>query len=235
MNQDENGYWPIPDGTFNCSLGLDTTDTPSDNPKGKTYSEVLSDPAPEKHKNYVWYYVAKEWIAAILNVENGAQFTPQAKAVIAQIGVLLQYCDGWPTVDEYEVYGGKEKLGRINNNIGGLSNVDEEMALLSSGGVSQYPNTGESQGSSPTPTLAVFIAVPLVAVLIIGIVIGLAVYYVREKKNAVVEQAAFESEDEPSDGDPLQASAVQDPHKQNVHLESDQPNHSGDDSSGEQQ
>jgi len=234
MNQDENGYWPIPDGTFNCSLGLDTTDSPSDNPKGKTYSEVLADPAPEKHKNFVWYYVAKEWIAAILNVENGAQFTPQAKAVIAQIGVLLQYCDGWPSVDEYEVYGGKEKLGRINNNIGGLSNVDEEMALLSSGGASQYPNTGESQGPN-TPTLAVVIAVPLVAVLIIGIVIGLAVYYVREKKNAVVEQAAFESEDEPSEGDPLQASVVQDPHTQNVPLESDKPAHSGDDSSGEQQ
>jgi len=165
---------------------------------------------------------------------NGAQFSNEALAIITEMGALLEYCNGWPNRDQFEVYGGKEKLGRINNNIGGLSNVDQEMALLSSGGASQYPNTEESQGPS-TPTLAVVIAVPLVAVLIIGIVIGLAVYYVREKKNAVVEQAAFESEDEPSEGDPLQASVVQDPHTQNVPLESDKPAHSGDDSSGEQQ
>jgi len=231
--RDDEGYWPIPDATFNCSHGIDPNDTADDIPRGKKYSEVLKDDEPESHKHFEWYFLAKEWIACKLNMENGAIFTPEATSVITEIGLLLEYCNGWPTKDQFEIYAGKEKLGRINNNIGGLANVDQEMALLENGGASANGNT---EAPITSPTLAVFIAVPLVALLVIGIVIGLAVYYVREKKNAVVEQAAFESEDEPSEGDPLQTGGVvQDPLTQNVPLESDKPAHSGDESSGDQQ
>jgi len=232
MIRDDGGYWPIPDATFNCSMGIDPNDTATDLPRGKKYSQVLEDPEPESHKHFEWYFLAKEWIACKLNLENGAKFTAEAIGIINEIGNLLEYCDGWPTKDQFEVYGGKEKLGRINNNIGGLANVDQQMAMIANGGASANGNTGAPKTS---PTLAVFIAVPLVAILVIGIVIGLAVYYVREKKNAVVEQAAFESEDEPSEGDALQTGVVQDPHSQNVPLESDKPAHSGDESSGDQQ
>jgi len=201
--KEEQGTWPIKDGVFNCSMGVDPTDT--DSPKGKSYSSVLLDPTPEDHTHSEWYLIAKEWIAAELNIANGVTFTPDALEIISQMGNLLDYCNGWPTQDVYEVYAGKEKLGRLNNNIGGLSNVDAELALLQGHSYSDQSNSPEESAGN----LALLITIPLVAVLIIGVAIGLTVYYVREKRNAVVEQVAFESEDDASEGEPLQATAPQ--------------------------
>jgi len=181
----------------------------------------LREPEPERYKRYEWYYVAKEWIACRLNIANGAKLSPEALGVINEMEKLLEYCNGWPEYDKYEIYAGKEKLGRINNNIGGLANVDQEMALLSGGGAFQ---NNDSEGYPRSSfTLVMVIAIPLVAILILGLVIGLTVYHVREKKTAVQDQAAFESEDEPSEGETEKANLVQDPHPQEVELESEKP------------
>jgi len=222
MHKDEEGFWPMVDGTFNCTLGVDPNVSDHENPRGKKYSEVLRDPEPESYKHYEWYYLAKEWIACRLNIANGAKMTPEAMQVIEEMGKLLEYCNGWPEHDKYDIYAGKEKLGRINNNIGGLSNVDDEMALLTGGGKS---GNDEREGSGPNAslTLVLVVAIPVLAIFILGIVIGLTVYHVREKKAAVQDQAAFESEDEPSEGEPLQSN-VQDPSlPQEVELESEKP------------
>jgi len=174
---------------------------------------------------------------------NGVNFTKEARDIIAEVGSLLEYCGGWPNKEKYEVYAAKEKLGRINNNLGGLGNVDQQMAQLFGGG-----NNNEVEKYSLPGLLIMVIAIPMAAVLVIGIAIGLTVYYVREKKNAVVEQAAFESEDEPSDDTPLKTSVMHVQEVQNaqevpisgtkesvVLLDQDKPPQGGDDTSEEQQ
>jgi len=209
------------DGTFNCSRGFDPNMTDAENPRGKKYSEVLKEPRPERFQFYEWYFIAKEWVAAKLNIANGAKLSPEATMEIERIGYLLEYCNGWPYYDIYEIYAGKEKLGRINNNIGGLANVDREMALLSGGGSST--DDEDEVKSRSTVTLILVIAIPLAAILILGVVIAITVYHVREKKTAVQDQAAFESEDDPSEGEPLHGTVVQDPLPQDVELESEKP------------
>jgi len=221
MKKDEDEHWPIADGTFNCSLGYDKNMTDDENPRGKKYSEVLREPEPQRFQRYEWYFIAKEWIACKLNIANGAKLSPEARQIIDEIGLLLEFCNGWPEMDIYAIRGGKEKLGRINNNIGGLANVDKEMAILSGGGNSM---DDEYEGSNrSTVTLVLVIAIPLVAILILGVVIAITVYHVREKKAAVQDQAAFESEDDPSEGEPLHGTIVQDPLPQDVELESEKP------------
>jgi len=235
--EDEEGKWPMADGIFNCSMGVDPNDTAADSPKGKSYSSVLLDPSPQDHNHAEWYFIAKEWIAAILNIANGVKFSPDALQAISEIGQLLEYCDGWPTKDIYEVYAGREKLGRINNNIGGLSNVDQEMAFLQSLANSNSGSGSSSEGIGSSLTITMVIAIPSIAIMIVGIIIGVTVYIVRERNYAVVEKAAFESEDEASEGEPLQATVpvhpVQEP--QGVPLESDKPTHSGEDTSEEKE
>eukprot|EP01123_Difflugia_compressa_P009616 TRINITY_DN323_c0_g2_i9.p1 TRINITY_DN323_c0_g2~~TRINITY_DN323_c0_g2_i9.p1 ORF type:complete len:309 (-),score=80.27 TRINITY_DN323_c0_g2_i9:257-1183(-) len=193
--------WPIdPQTRFNCSLGYDTNST--DTPKGKTYARVLTDPHPEQHPHFEWYYLAKEWITVRLNIANGVSLSPSALAVVANVAHLLENCKDWPNDQKYVIFAGKEKLGRVNNNIGGLSNVDAQMAILSSSSSSGSDNLSESS-SDNNGTLALTILIPVIAALLIGIAVGLTVYYVKEKNNNVVEQAAFESEDEPSDDSSL--------------------------------
>eukprot|EP01123_Difflugia_compressa_P009614 TRINITY_DN323_c0_g2_i6.p1 TRINITY_DN323_c0_g2~~TRINITY_DN323_c0_g2_i6.p1 ORF type:complete len:309 (-),score=76.38 TRINITY_DN323_c0_g2_i6:183-1109(-) len=192
--------WPIdPQIRFNCSLGYDINST--DTPKGKTYARVLTDLHPEQHPHFEWYYLAKEWITVRLNIANGITIPASALSVVDDVGHLLEDCKEWPNDQKYVIFAGKEKLGRLNNNIGGLSNVDAQMAILSQSSLATSDTQSESSNS--TGTLALTILIPVIAALLIGIAVGLTVYYVKEKSNNVVEQAAFESEDEPSDDSPL--------------------------------
>jgi hypothetical protein len=193
MSRIDSISWPIEDTVFNCTRGND----PEDSPKGKTYSEILADPYPSSHKNYLWYYLAKEWIAAQLNTANGVKFPEEALRVVKEVGMLLEKCDGY-TVEDPMLYSLKEKLGRINNNIGGLSNVDIQTKMMLAG---NYDNEkGVEHNSRLTFVLA--IAVPVAAVMIIAFALGLTVYYVRDKTTVAKEE--FESEDD----EPLQNSLI---------------------------
>jgi hypothetical protein len=173
-------------GKFNCSLGED----PEDSPKGKTYYEVLSDPRPSTHKNSAWYFLAKEWIAAKLNIANGAQFPSDGQKVAIEVGQILEQCGGFPDDKLPEIYALKEKLGRLNNNIGGLENVDNQMTLMMGGN----QNLG-SDGPSSRLTFILAIAVPLGAVLLVAVALAFTIYYVRQK-TSVAAKDKFESEDE---------------------------------------
>jgi hypothetical protein len=178
--------WPVVNDKFNCSKGYN----PKDSPKGLTYYEVLADPQPSSHLNSIWYFLAKEWIASKLNLANGAQFSIDAIKLIIEAGELLENCEVFSDEEIPKIYALKEKLGRINNNIGGLQNVDSEMNLMLTG-----RNNGNGEEAANTRlTFILAIAVPLVAVLIVAIALGFTIYYVREK--TAVANDKFESEDE---------------------------------------
>jgi len=193
MSQIGSINWPIEDTVFNCSRGYD----PEDSPKGKTYSEILADPYPSSHKNYLWYYLAKEWTAAQLNIANGVKYPEEALRVIKEVGILLEKCDGY-TEEDPMLYSLKEKLGRLNNNIGGLSNVDAQIEMMMAG---KYDNEKDVEHNSRL-TFVLAIAVPVAAVMIIAFALGLTVYYVRDKTTVAKEE--FESEDD----EPLQNSLI---------------------------
>jgi hypothetical protein len=194
MSREASIHWPIEDNVFNCSLGED----PEDSPKGKTYSEILADPYPSSHKCYLWYYLAKEWIAAQLNIANGVKYTVEALQVIKEVGALLEKCQGY-TEEDPMLYSLKEKLGRLNNNIGGLSNVDAQTVMMMAGKYDDLENSGERNSRF---TFILAIAVPVAAVMIIAFALGLTVYYVRDKTTVAKEE--FESEDD----EPLQNSLI---------------------------
>jgi len=187
MAKDETTNWPIENRIFNCSRGRDEEDSPF----GQTYSQVLSDPYPADHKHYEWYYLAKEWVAAQLNMANGVIFSPEALQVIQCVGDLLEDCRGFSDDQIPQIYALKEKLGRLNNNIGGLSNVDAQVAMVVGAGNSD-PNDAHR---SSRLTFILAIAVPVAAIMVIALALGLTVYYVRDKTRTTVE---FESEDEES-------------------------------------
>jgi len=176
--------WPIPNRQFNCTKSND----PTDSPKNLTYYDVLADPNAAAHKHPEWYYLAKEWITAILNFANGAKFPADGVQVMVTVGQLLEACGGYNTADLPMIYALKEKLGRLNNNIGGLGNVDSQLNLLMNG------NNGN--GNRPESHLGLFltIVVPVVAVLIVAVILGFTIYYVRAKTAVVHDK--FESEDE---------------------------------------
>jgi len=176
--------WPIPDFVFNCTQGND----PADSPMGQTYYQVLSDPNPASHLHPEWYYLAKEWITAELNFANGVNFPPEGIQVINTVKNLLQNCAGWPADQIPMIYSLKEKLGRLNNNIGGLQNVDSQLAMMNGN------NGNDSNADTSRLTFILAIVVPLVAVLIVAVALGLTIYYVREK--TAVANDKFESEDE---------------------------------------
>jgi len=177
--------WPIENEKFNCSLGFD----PSDSPKGATFYDVLSDQYPSAHAHPEWYFLAKEWIAAKLNLANGVQFPLDGIKVILQVGDLLENCSGYSPDLIPQIYASKEKLGRLNNNIGGLENVDSQLSILLGGNHSSGDDL-----SSIRLTFILAIAVPLVAILIVAVALGFTIYYVREK--TAVAKDKFESEDE---------------------------------------
>jgi hypothetical protein len=189
-NLDRKEFWPIEDAVFNCSLGFD----PADSPKGKTFSQVLADEEPRAHKHDRWYFLAKEYIACRLNQANGVQFSEEGLRIIDQTGKLLENCAGWEPVEVPAIYARKEKLGRLNNNIGGLSNVDQQVGLV-----------GEDRpifedGYNNRTYLIVLIAVPLGAILMIILVLALSIHYVRDHKDTVIERAEFDSEDDEEEG-----------------------------------
>jgi hypothetical protein len=181
--------WPIVNEKFNCSKGFD----PEESPKGLTFYDVLTDPQPSSHKHPEWYYLAKEWVTAKLNLANGAQFPMEGIKVIIEAGELLENCTGYPDDEIPTIYALKEKLGRLNNNIGGLDNVDSQMNIMLNGRNSE--NSLDAANSRLTFILA--IAVPLVAVLIVAIALGFTIYYVREKTAVAKDKFESEDEDEP--------------------------------------
>jgi len=223
ISKDETTHWPIENRTFNCSQGYDTD---ADSPMGKTYSQVLSDPYPASHKHFEWYFLAKEWITAQLNIVNGVVFSPEEMDVINTVSVLLEYCKGFTDDQEPLIYALKEKLGRMNNNIGGLSNVDDEVALRTNG------RTMRDDASLNRMTFILAIAVPLVAVVIIAVALGLTIYYVRDKTTVAKEE--FESEDEE---EPLQNTTGMETRLNNdqVPLEMEQVPTTRDESTSEEQ
>jgi hypothetical protein len=200
MSQGVSTNWPIDDNIFNCSLGDDSEDSP----KGKKYSEILTDPYPSSHKYYQWYYLAKEWITAQLNIANGVKFSNEALQVIKAVGPLLENCAGFSD-DSPALYMLKEKLGRINNNIGGLVNVDAQIGIMMDGGMNHDLDKGVDNSRF---TFILAIAVPVAAVMIIALALGLTVYYVRDKTTVAKEE--FESEDD----EPLQNSLIMSESKQ---------------------
>jgi len=179
--------WPIQNDAFNCSKGFD----PEDSYVGKTYYNVLSIEDPTTHKHPEWFFLAKEWITARLNEANGVQFTLDSKKIILQVADMLEQCTGWETPDEIaQIYSIKEKLGRLNNNIGGLSNVDTQLSIV-------LGKNNQDDDTNRTSIILV-IAIPLVALVIVALALVLVVYYVRQK--TAVAKEKFESEDE---DDPL--------------------------------
>jgi len=193
-------------GVFNCSMGC-----PNDNscPKGKSYTQILDQPVPQA-ENSEWYYLAKEWYTAILNKENGVQFSTLALQAIDEAQLLLENCTGWSPENMNllaQVYATKEKLNRANNGIGGLSEVDQQVASLIEGG---YGMTGEpSEGSSIDPTVLVLcIVIPSVVVILVLVVVFSFIYY-RRRSDVVVAHAEFPSDDDDRDNVPLQTPVVQ--------------------------
>jgi len=191
MEQAEAGEWPMEDAVFNCSKGFDGNAT---NPKGKRYSRILLSKDLFGHPQ--WLYLAREWIAAKLNLASGVQFPPEILPLLGQAEALLEKCNGWTGKDYYLGVAIKQKLGRTNNNIGGLEHVDEQVAR-----VIHY--TFQQGGADTQSTLGLLIAIPAIAIVVIGVIIGLTIYYIREKNNSVVEQAVFDSHDEESTDEPL--------------------------------
>jgi len=224
ISKDETTTWPIENKTFNCSAGYDADE---DSPMGKTYSQVLSDPYPATHLHYEWYFLAKEWITAELNMANGVVFSPEAMEVINTVSGLLENCAGFSEEQVPVVYALKEKLGRLNNNIGGLSNVDAEISLMTSGRNTEDNNTD----SLSRMTFILAIAVPLAAVLITAVALALTIFYVRDKTTVAKEE--FESEDEE---EPLQNTTGNEVRTDNqVPLEMEQVPNTRDESTSEEQ
>jgi len=224
ISKDETTHWPIENRTFNCSQGYDTD---ADSPMGKTYSQVLSDPYPASHKHYEWYFLAKEWITAELNMANEVVFSPVEMDVINTAGALLEDCKGFSEEQIPTVYALKEKLGRLNNNIGGLSNVDDEISLMTGG-------TSAEEIVDPSLSRMSFIlaiAVPLAAVVITAVALALTIYYVRDKTTVAKEE--FESEDEE---EPIQTTNGNEVRSENqVPLEMEQVPTTRDESTSEEQ
>jgi len=115
----------------------------------------------------------------------------------------------------------------LNNNIGGLSNVDAEISLM----------TGENNAENPESSLSrmsfiLAIAVPLAAVVITAIALALTIYYVRDKTTVAKEE--FESEDEE---EPLQNNTGMETRLNNdtVPLEMEQVPTTRDESTSEEQ
>jgi len=182
---EKNQHNNLTDGIYQCSLGCTTDDTC---PKGKTYAQVLTEPVPSMAENAEWYYLAKEWYAAILNQEAGVSLSPLAVEAINNAMILLENCAGW-SPEEMQllamVYVVKEKLNRANNEIGGLDTVDEQVAMMLGGETGTGTDTSES--SSQKSLLGVYISIPMAAVAIIAVAIMVAIYYVRRKSYMVVE------------------------------------------------
>jgi len=191
---DDSLNWPIQNTKFNCSLGYDTEESPL----GRTYSEVLTDPYSSTHKHFEWFFLAKEYITAQLNIANGVKFSSEALQVITEAGQVLERCEGFPEDEIPLIFGLKEKLGRLNNNIGGLSNVDSQVAMMV--GTTGRDNDNDNDVmKSPRHIMIMAIAVPVAAVVLIALAFGLTIYYVREKTVISIEE--FESEDDDATND----------------------------------
>eukprot|EP01123_Difflugia_compressa_P004974 TRINITY_DN1649_c0_g1_i1.p1 TRINITY_DN1649_c0_g1~~TRINITY_DN1649_c0_g1_i1.p1 ORF type:complete len:374 (-),score=73.11 TRINITY_DN1649_c0_g1_i1:189-1310(-) len=170
--------WPMNDASFNCTK----SDSTQDSPKDLKYSDILHlDPSTQYNKE--WYYLAKEWIAYQLNLANGAQPLPSSIPINQRVTELLEYCDKLPATYK-EIFTLKEKLGRINNNIGGLSNVDEQMAMWSSNH-EQTQESGEKSAYVMTSFVLMAVIIPLVVLLIV-VLVALAVMY-RYRKQTYTE------------------------------------------------
>jgi len=179
--------WPIVNEKFNCSKGFD----PEDSPKDLTYYDILADPHPSSHLHPEWHLLAKEWITSSLNLANGVNFPLDAQKLILLVGDILEQCTGWPEEELPQIYTFKEKLGRLNNNIGGLDNVDTQLSFVLGGG---NQNHGESESRI---TIILAIAIPLIALLIVAVAITMLVWYVSRKTETVKEKFESEDEDEP--------------------------------------
>jgi len=179
--------WPIDNAAFNCSKGFD----PEDSPKDFTYYDILADPHPSSHLHPEWHLLAKEWITSSLNLANGVNFPLDAQKLILLVGDILEQCAGWPEEELPQIYTFKEKLGRLNNNIGGLDNVDSQLSFVLGGG---NQNHGESESRI---TMILAIAIPLIALVIVAVAITLLVWYVSRKTEVVKEKFESEDEDEP--------------------------------------
>jgi len=190
MQKAEDGDWPIRDGVFNCSLSTPANVT---SPKGKKYSKILMSKDDLGHPQ--WFFLAKEWIAVKLNIANGATFTEDILVLVNDVERLLEKCDGWTGNDFYLGVSAKEKLGRTNNNIGGLEHVDVQ--------VSKIMNFDWSNQAKQNSNAALYVIVPCVAILVIGFIIGMTSYYIREKNHAVVDRGVFDSQEESSAEEPL--------------------------------
>jgi len=182
----------LTNGIFNCTQGC-----PSDSscPKGKTYTQVLFQPVP-KAENAEWYYLAKEWYSATLNAAQGVNLSSDAIEAINQAGTLLENCIGWGP-DQIQllsqVYATKEKLNRANNGIGGLGQVDDQVAILVAGG---YADSGTPETNGNDMTLLILsIVIPVIVVILALVVIVSWVYY-RRRTSMVVAHAEFPSEDD---------------------------------------
>jgi len=185
--------WPIENEVFNCSLGED----PDDTPKGLTFYDILSDPTTTAHKHPEWYLLAKEWITAKLNLANGVDFSSESIQIIQTVGALLDNCAGYSDDQIPQIFTLKEKLGRLNNNIGGLENVDIQTTIL----IGEKTRNDDSREESRV-ALILAIAIPLWAVVIVALAVSFTIYYVRQK-TATLAIDRFESEDD-EEGEPLQ-------------------------------
>lgn len=185
----EEGHWPMPDETFDCTMGSELNTT---TPKGKHYSTVLRDDEPQTKPHPEWYYLAKEWITAKLNIANGARLTPDNIALVSTVGQLLEDCNGWTGKQLYDVYSAKEKLGRINNNIGGLEHVDEQVAVL------EKRNGDYDVDMNDSRNLVLVLTIPAVAIVLVTIIVVAIVYHKRRSRYLIVEKSEFDSTDDES-------------------------------------
>jgi len=187
--------WPM-ESLFNCSHGYDDVDSP----KGQSRAKILASPYPAHHKLSDWYYLAKEWITVELNLANGVQFPQEAIPLIHRVKELLENCSGFTPNQLPLVYSLIEKLNRLNNNIGGLSNVDSQISLMDISRTEEIEPEGLKLYWGVT-FLYLVIIVCSAAVIITGVIFGVTLYYLRRKTEGLKEEALVLVEESPLAGD----------------------------------
>jgi len=201
IETDGQEVWPYPNPQFNCTDG----ENPRHPKSNRHLTDVLHEVVDQYTYNVEWTYLAKEYAAALINIYNGFETPSEGIAAIDAAQQLLQNCIGYTTNETWYVISAKEKLSRLNNNIGGLSEVDQDLGLLpvivAHGGANDNTNGDETNvGQS---ALVVVVVVPIATVVIVAVLVTIGCYVMKRrqrKEQGETYGEMYESE-ETEDGD----------------------------------
>jgi len=137
----------------------------------------------------------------MINIFNGFESPQEGIGAIGDAQKLLQNCTGFTSDQMWYVYSAKEKLSRLNNNIGGLGEVDQDLGIpVNVADGDTNVNADDETNPLSQTALVVAVVVPIVTVVIVAALVAIGCFMVKrrqekEKRYGEMHDATEESED----------------------------------------